>query len=125
VKTLWTDAGARCVQLTAADHDRFLALTSHLPHLLAFALFQSVSEAARKNPIIKSLVAGSFRDMTRIAGADPELWAGVLDTNRAEIKKTIQDAAARLARFGGAPRSTLTPALRQLQRAKEKWPTPR
>ena len=125
VKTLWNDVGARCLEMTAANHDRFLALTSHLPHLLAFILFESVADAARKNPVVASLVAGSFRDMTRIAGADPELWAGILETNRVEIQKTIRDAAARLLRFGRAPLSQLTSMLRRLQRAKEKWPTPR
>jgi prephenate dehydrogenase len=125
VKTLWTDAGARCVEMTAAEHDRYLALTSHLPHLLAFSLFQSVSDAAKKNPIVGQLVAGSFRDMTRIAGADPDLWAGVLENNRREIQTTIRDVSARLDRLGRAPLSQLLPTLRRLQRAKEKWPTRR
>lgn len=123
ITKLWNDAGARCVMMSTTEHDRALALTSHLPHLLSFALFQSVSEAAQKNPVIRSLVAGSFRDMTRIAGADAELWAGILETNRVEIKKTVRDAALRLERFAQAPLSKLLPTLRQLQRAKQQWPT--
>jgi prephenate dehydrogenase len=122
VREIWTNAGASCVTMTASEHDHFLALTSHLPHLLAFALLQSVSAAAAKNPVLKSLVAGSFRDMTRIAGADPELWAGIVDTNRAQIQKAVRTASTHLTRLSRADLPQLLPALRRLQQEKKQWP---
>jgi prephenate dehydrogenase len=123
VRALWTDIGARCLTMTAARHDHWLALTSHLPHLFAFALFQCVSDAAKKNQAVKALRGGSFRDMTRIAGADPELWAGVVETNRREIQHGVRAACQQLSRMGRAPLAKLVPLLGRLQRAKQSWPT--
>ncbi len=125
IRTLWETTGARCLELSAAKHDHWLALTSHLPHLLAFSLFQCVSDAATTHPVLKSLVGGSFRDMTRIAGSDPDLWGGILETNRREIQKAVRLASQHLLLLGRSPLPKLIPALRRLQRAKAKWSTSR
>lgn len=89
VKEMWQAVGASCILLEASVHDHWLAMTSHLPHLLAFSLFSLVRNASKKDPIVSRLAGGSFRDMTRIAGADPDLWAGIIETNRVEIKKAV------------------------------------
>jgi prephenate dehydrogenase len=61
------------------EHDQSLAVTSHLPHLLAFAFMQQV------NPVHIPLTGGGFRDFTRIAGADPDLWWRILRLNKDSV----------------------------------------
>lgn len=119
--TIWSCTGAHCLLMTAAEHDQWLALTSHLPHLLAFALFNQVQKSSKTNPILRSLVGGSFRDMTRIAGADAELWTGVIKSNRIEIKKSIDLFLKNLRIFSEAKPQALMKVLDQLAREKRKW----
>jgi prephenate dehydrogenase len=85
VAKLWKDAGAKIEPMTPEKHDRLVAYTSHLPHLLSFSLCNTVprrKEAAR-------LVAGSFKDMTRVADSDPESWAAICSGNRKELKQAL------------------------------------
>jgi prephenate dehydrogenase len=121
VSKLWSSVGAKTIPLNAKNHDRFLAVTSHLPHVLAFALFSEVFGLSQSNSAVKSLVAGSFRDMTRIAASSPDVWAGILESNSAEIKSawTIFDRQVRrlLSSKGGALRSRLA----RLSSARKKW----
>ena len=76
---LWRCLDARTSQLSPKDHDRALAITSHMPHLLAFAFMQQVEEQHF------SLTGGGFRDFTRIAGANPELWWRIFQLNKEEV----------------------------------------
>ena len=76
---LWRCLDARTSQLSPKDHDRALAITSHIPHLLAFAFMQQVEEQHF------SLTGGGFRDFTRIAGANPELWWRIFQLNKEEV----------------------------------------
>lgn len=99
VRTLWRDAGATALEMSARLHDDGIALTSHLPHLLAFALVSEVSAAARRHPAVRALVAGSFRDMTRVAGSDPHLWSGVFSLNRAALGRALGAFGRRAAAF--------------------------
>jgi prephenate dehydrogenase len=75
VEQWWRAVGARVVTMTAAQHDRLLAATSHLPHLLASAFMQQIS--AEHLP----LAGGGFRDFTRIAESTPRLWAQIFAQN--------------------------------------------
>jgi prephenate dehydrogenase len=77
VKKLWQDMGARITIMPAAIHDHLIAYGSHLPHLLAFALVNSVD-----NP---TLAGRGFRDTTRIASSDPLIWAEIIFQNRKNI----------------------------------------
>jgi len=97
VREWWTQCGGIVTLLSAERHDALLSAVSHLPHLLAFALFQCVAQAAQKNPIITSLVAGSFRDMTRIASGHPGIWLDICADNRPAILATLDDLIAGLA----------------------------
>ena len=93
VEGAWSSVGARCVRLAAEEHDTLLALTSHLPHLLAFAFMAQVDEDAL------DFTGGGFRDFTRIAGANPELWWRILSMNRdavAASAATFRDDLDRL-----------------------------
>src|SRR5262249_8749790 len=76
VKDFWTALGSRVVTMTPEDHDDALGITSHLPHAVAATL-------AGITPVdLLGLTAGGFRDTTRIAGGDPNLWAAIFQANR-------------------------------------------
>ncbi|HEY3397308.1 MAG TPA: prephenate dehydrogenase/arogenate dehydrogenase family protein [Armatimonadota bacterium] len=82
--------GAVPVLVDPAEHDRRVALTSHLPHLLAWALCRAASEGDSPERLAP-FTAGAWRDTTRIAASSPELWAEILLANR----KAVQEAAGR------------------------------
>jgi prephenate dehydrogenase len=90
VKKMWQDVGARCVKVNARRHDAILALTSHLPHLLAFTLFSEALSKNRKDSLTSQLSAGSFRDMTRIVASEPALWAGIVSQNKSALRQAVQ-----------------------------------
>ncbi len=79
VRQFWQAVGFRVTEMPPDQHDEALALTSHLPHALSAALSRMVG------PNLHHLSAGAFRDMTRIAGADANLWRDILLSN----KKTL------------------------------------
>ncbi len=76
VTAAWQAAGTTVEVLEADEHDEVLALTSHLPHLLAFAFMQQVDRSQFQYS------GGGFRDFTRIAAADPSLWWRILRMNK-------------------------------------------
>lgn len=86
------ELGARPVYMTAAEHDSAVAAISHLPQLVAASLVG----LAANHPEAMDLAAGSFRDLTRVAGSDPALWLDVLTANRAEVLATVREMQARL-----------------------------
>lgn len=99
VSALWRAAGGTPRIMDAARHDRALALTSHLPHVIAFALVARARAEGRAIPGLQGLAAGSFRDATRVAASDPELWAGIFRENRAEILRQVRLFCASLSLF--------------------------
>jgi len=80
VKSLWQGVGAVVTDMPVADHDEILAATSHLPHLLAYALVDTLSNM-RENQEIFRYAAGGFRDFTRIAASDPLMWHDIIVAN--------------------------------------------
>jgi prephenate dehydrogenase len=93
-----TAIGALPVRLDAAEHDRVVALVSHLPHVAAAALSAVAAREAstlRDPDRVKQLAAGGFRDLTRIASSSPDLWAGISADN-AEALLPALDAYLRL-----------------------------
>lgn len=79
--------GALPLRVRARDHDRAVALTSHLPHLLAFALMASLD---RDGPAEPGLVAGSFRSVTRFATGDSSIWTDIFRANRSELLDALR-----------------------------------
>ena len=96
------ELGANVVAITAEDHDRLVALASHVPHLVAGALMNEASLAAEQDAVLLQLAAGGFRDMTRIAAGDPSIWPDVLFENREAITRTLQSLEERLATIRAA-----------------------
>jgi prephenate dehydrogenase len=93
VAGFWTALGARVVRCGAAEHDRVLAFTSHLPHAVAGAV------AGVTRPDWLGLSAGGFRDVTRIAAGDPHLWAAIFEANRPDVLAALAAFAERLNDF--------------------------
>jgi prephenate dehydrogenase len=90
------EIGASVVAISAGDHDRLVALASHVPHLLAGALMNEATKAAEDDPVLLQLAAGGFRDMTRIAAGDPTIWPDILFENRDAIDQTLESLQERL-----------------------------
>ena len=82
--------GADMLTLTAADHDRIVAMVSHLPHLLAAALVKTAGMDEELHPGTLNLAAGGFRDTTRIAMGSPDIWEGIVLGNRQRILQAIE-----------------------------------
>lgn len=85
-RSLWHALGARVSQMTAEAHDAALAAVSHLPHLLAFALMDGIM-AQPEGQAYLSLAGPGFRDFSRIAASDPQVWRDILLANREEISR--------------------------------------
>jgi len=81
VRAMWEAAGAEVATLSAVDHDRILAVSSHLPHMLAYCLMDMVVRHDDHRAILEC-AAGGFRDSTRIAGSDPVMWRDICLANR-------------------------------------------
>ncbi len=82
-------AGARPKIMSADHHDDVVAAISHVPHIIAAALVNQVSELAEKDNAYRELAAGGFRDITRIASSDPSLWRDLSLGNKSKILPLI------------------------------------
>lgn len=96
VEALWQALGAEVEQMTAARHDALLAMTSHLPHLLAFTLVETLGRQPEPEAIFR-FAAGGFRDFTRIASSDPLMWSDIFSANHQEVDQVLAAFEARLA----------------------------
>lgn len=85
VRDLLTEIGARLLVMDAAHHDRIAAAVSHLPQLLALALVDAAHQTGGDDEAVRTLAAGGFRDMTRIAESPFELWRSILLANHGNI----------------------------------------
>ncbi len=90
IEIIWY-TGAHILTLAAAEHDRIVAMVSHLPHLLAATLAKTAGVDEELHPGTLNLAAGGFRDTTRIAMGAPEVWEGIILGNRQRIIKAIED----------------------------------
>ncbi len=84
VRRLWEQVGAEVVEMSVAHHDEVLAATSHLPHVLAYALVDTLARMQEKAEIFR-YAAGGFRDFTRIASSDPAMWRDICLANRERL----------------------------------------
>lgn len=88
-RATWQACGAQVAQMTAEQHDRVLATTSHLPHLLAFNLMQ-VLAAQHDQAELALCAGGGLRDFSRIAGSDPVMWRDIALANRAALQTSLR-----------------------------------
>src|SRR6185312_13077976 len=91
VRRLWQAAGMKVVTMDAEHHDKVLAITSHLPHLIAYTIVATATDLEEdlKSEVIK-FSAGGFRDFTRIAASDPVMWRDVFLNNREAVLEMLQ-----------------------------------
>lgn len=103
VRAMWEAVGARVTEMDAAHHDRILAATSHLPHMLAYTLVDTLAGLEEGEEIF-SYAAGGFRDFSRIASSDPAMWRDICLANGAAIVEVLERYRANLDALGEAIR---------------------
>jgi prephenate dehydrogenase len=106
-RAFWSCLGCRLIELDPAEHDRALGLTSHLPHAVAAALAASVPTG------FLGLAAGAYRDCTRVAGADAELWTSIFRENKEPVLRALDAFQGELTEFVRALRDDDEHALRR------------
>jgi prephenate dehydrogenase len=110
--------GADVLVLSPGDHDRLVAVVSHVPHLVAATLMNAAATGAEQDGSLLRLAAGGFRDMTRVAAGHPGIWPDICTENAAAIVSALDMLMADLAemrdRVAGNDRDAL---LQELQRA--------
>jgi prephenate dehydrogenase len=89
IEQMWRSCGAKIDYLDVEHHDRVLAATSHLPHMLAYSLVNYLSNLNEHDEIF-NYAAGGFRDFTRIASSDPVMWRDVCISNSDVLLKFIE-----------------------------------
>ena len=91
LKAFWTQLGAEVETMEARHHDLVLAVTSHVPHLIAYTIVGTASdlESVTQSEVIK-YSAGGFRDFTRIAASDPTMWRDVFLANKDGVLEVLQ-----------------------------------
>ncbi|RMF15669.1 MAG: bifunctional prephenate dehydrogenase/3-phosphoshikimate 1-carboxyvinyltransferase, partial [Gammaproteobacteria bacterium] len=98
VRQLWEGMGAEVIEMDVAHHDEVLAATSHVPHLIAYSLVDTLAGAEDNRDIFR-YAAGGFRDFTRIASSDPVMWRDIFLTNSHAVLKVLDDFSGDLARL--------------------------
>ncbi|MEJ2061389.1 MAG: prephenate dehydrogenase/arogenate dehydrogenase family protein [Gammaproteobacteria bacterium] len=89
VRRMWEVAGAVVEEMSVAHHDTILAVTSHLPHMLAFSLVGSLGRMGESDEVFR-YAAGGFRDFTRIASSDPVMWRDICLANREALLDALE-----------------------------------
>ena len=88
IRTMWQTCGANVVDMQVEHHDEVLAATSHLPHMLAYSLVDTLARMDDQQEIFE-YAAGGFRDFTRIASSDPQMWHDICVANREQLVKML------------------------------------
>ena len=104
VRRMWELTGAEVVDMDVRHHDAVLAATSHLPHMLAYTLVDTLTRLDDRAEIFR-YAAGGFRDFTRIASSDPRMWHDICVANREQLLKMIELFGADLERLAAAIRN--------------------
>ena len=88
VRAMWEACGAEVTEMSVAHHDEVLAATSHLPHMLAFGLVDTLARMKENDEIFR-YAAGGFRDFTRIASSNPVMWRDICVANGEALSKML------------------------------------
>jgi len=110
---VWGAIGSHVSEMTPQAHDATFAAVSHLPHLLAFAAVNALS-AQPAGADFLAMAGPGFRDFSRIAASDPDVWRDILSANQAEVFTQIRHFRTALEAFEKAMQSPDPQALRQL-----------
>ena len=122
--SLWTALGCNVIQMSPQSHDAAYAAVSHLPHLIAFALMNSISGQAHGADYL-SLAGPGFRDFSRIAASDSKMWRDILTANREELlaqSKIFQQTLQSLEKLISASNGdALEQQLEQASQSRANW----
>jgi len=110
VYNMWRHCGADVTRMAVIDHDRILAATSHLPHMLAFALVDMLTQLGDTEEIFR-YAAGGFRDFTRIASSNPAMWRDICIANSAAVAELVERYATEMQSLATLVRSRDSEAL--------------
>jgi prephenate dehydrogenase len=106
--------GANVLALSATDHDRLIAVVSHVPHLTAATLMSLADQRSEEHASLLRMAAGGFRDMTRIASSKPGIWLDICRANREAIVGTLNDFIADLSELRDTVSNNDSPGLEKL-----------
>ncbi len=116
---MWQAVGADVIDLEVKHHDEVLAATSHLPHMLAYALVDCLAGMQERDEIFK-YAAGGFADFTRIASSSPEMWHDICFSNREALLNTLDVFSKHIDQIKDAiEKSDSDQLLKIFQRAKQ------
>lgn len=123
VRALWERLGGQVTVMDPAHHDEVLAATSHLPHVLAFALVDTLARMAERTEIF-DYAAGGFADFTRIASSDPQLWGDIVTANTAAVlpvlDRYIGDLETVRSAIANGDRDTLVASFSRAKQARDR-----
>ncbi len=121
IRELWQEVGSQVVIMDAKLHDIILAGVSHLPHVIAYSLVNTIaSMEEKKGQTLLEFSAGGFRDFTRIASSSPEMWADICSMNRTAILDAIEEFQRTLEELKESiARDELSAIKRAFERAKK------
>lgn len=101
VVTMWQAVGAEVLSMPVAEHDEVLAATSHLPHVIAYSLVDTLANDSENENIFR-YAAGGFRDFTRIASSDPVMWHDIMKANKDSVLDALDLFSENLNRLRSA-----------------------
>ncbi len=90
IKKFWECIGSDIVVMDPYEHDRVMAMVSHLPHIVAYSLVGSVMEQQKNGNALFKYAGGGLKDYTRIAGSDPVMWRDIFISNSKEVLNAIE-----------------------------------
>ena len=126
LQTVVTSVGADVVALAPADHDRLVAVVSHVPHLVAATLMNAAAKGAEEHAALLRLAAGGFRDMTRVAAGHPGIWPDICADNAgaivAALDQVLADLGAMRQRVAAGDRVGLLDDLQRASTARRSLP---
>jgi prephenate dehydrogenase len=121
-----TALGADLLVLSAPEHDRLVAVVSHVPHLVAATLMNAAATGAEQNGSLLRLAAGGFRDMTRVAAGNPGIWPDICTENAGPIVHALDALVGELTtmrdRVAGNDREAIYQGLRRASAARRNLP---
>jgi len=126
LQSVVTSLGADVLVLSPADHDRLVAVVSHVPHLVAATLMNAAAVGAEQDGALLRLAAGGFRDMTRVAAGHPGIWPDICTENAEPIVRALDALVAELeamrARVAGNDRAAILGVLQRASAARRNLP---
>ncbi len=124
VRWMWEAAGALVHEMSPAHHDEVLGLTSHLPHLIAYQLIETLAGVNDQRELFE-FAAGGLKDLTRIASSSPRMWSDIMLANRtavlAALDRYMADMTRLRADLEAADQDALFSHFQAAKTARDRW----